>query len=95
MDGKTRPRSLIVPISALVIAIGAIGIGVASAQATGDTYTGCLKGGTLTKVAIGRDPLSPCSATATKISWNETGQAGVLGFTHEAWISRKVSTTMK
>ena len=43
-----------------MLAIGAIGIGVASAQATGDTFTGCLKGGTLTKVAIGSEPLSPC-----------------------------------
>jgi hypothetical protein len=67
-------------VAALVLAVGAIGIGVASAQATGDTYTGCLKGGTLTKVAIGSEPLRPCSLTATEISWNETGQSGVLGF---------------
>ena len=59
MDGKT-PRSLIVTVCALVLAIGAIGIGVASAQVTGDTFTGCLKGGTLTKVAIGSEPVSPC-----------------------------------
>jgi hypothetical protein len=80
MDSKTRPRSLIVTVSAFVLAIGAIGIGVASAQATGDTFTGCLKGGTLTKVAIGSEPLSPCSSSATEVSWNETGPPGVLGF---------------
>lgn len=78
MDGKTRPRSLIVTISAIVLAIGAIGIGVASAQTTGDSLTGCLKGGTLTKVAIGTDPVSPCPQSATKVTWNQTGQA--LGF---------------
>jgi hypothetical protein len=80
MDSKTRPRSLIVTVTALVLAIGAIGIGAASAQATGDTYTGCLKGGTLTKVAIGSQPVSPCSQSATEISWNEEGAPGVLGF---------------
>ena len=34
MDGKTRPRSLIVTVFALVLAVGAIGIGVASGQTT-------------------------------------------------------------
>ena len=80
MDGKTRPRSLIVTVFALVLEIGVIGISVASAQATGDTFTGCLKGGTLTKVAIGSEPVSPCSPSATEVSWNETGTPGVLGF---------------
>ena len=80
MDGKTRPRSLIVTVFALVLAIGAIGIGVASAQVTGDTFTGCLKGGTLTKVAIGSEPVSPCSQSSTEVSWNEEGTPGVLGF---------------
>jgi hypothetical protein len=79
LEGKTRPRSLIVTVSALVLAIGAIGVGVAGAQATGDSYTGCLKGGTLTKVAIGSEPLSPCPPSATEISWNETGQQGPPG----------------
>jgi hypothetical protein len=92
MDGKTRSRSLIVTVSALVLAIGAIGIGVASAQATGDTFTGCLKGGTLTKVAIGSEPLSPCSQSSTKVSWNETGTPGVLGFyTNSLDISKSLN----
>ena len=79
MDGKTRSRSLIVTVSALVLAIGAIGVGVAGAQATGDSYTGCLKSGTLTKVAIGSEPLSQCPPSATEITWNETGQQGPPG----------------
>jgi hypothetical protein len=92
MDGKTRSRSLIVTVSALVLAIGAIGIGVASAQATGDTFTGCLKGGTLTKVAIGSEPLSTCPSSATEISWNEAGTPGVLGFyTRSLDISESLS----
>jgi hypothetical protein len=79
-ERRTPRRSLIVTVSALVLAIGVLGIGVASAQATGDTYTGCLKGGTLTKVAIGNQPVSRCSPSATEVSWNESGQSGVLGF---------------
>ena len=79
MDGKTRSRSLIVTVSVLVLAIGAIGVSVAGAQATGDTYTACLKGGILTKVAIGSEPLSPCPRSATEISWNEAGQQGPPG----------------
>lgn len=78
MDGKT-PRSLIVTVCALVLAIGAIGYGVASAQTSGNTYTACLKGGTLSKVAIGTAPANPCQGGATKVSWNETGQQGPPG----------------
>ena len=92
MDGKTRPRSLIVTVFALVLAIGAIGIGVASAETTGDTFTGCLKGGTLTKVAIGSEPVSQCSSSSTEVSWNETGTPGVLGFyTRSLDISRSLN----
>jgi hypothetical protein len=79
MDGNSRTRRSIGMVVALVLAIGAIGIGVAGAQATGDTYTGCLKGGMLTKVAIGSEPLSPCPSSAKEISWNETGQQGPPG----------------
>ncbi|HET7236347.1 MAG TPA: hypothetical protein VFK59_07935 [Actinomycetota bacterium] len=80
MDGKTRPRSLIVTLSALVLAIGALGIGVASGQATGDTYTGCLQpSGKLVKVAIGTEPTSPCKGSAVQISWNQTGPQGSQG----------------
>ena len=77
---RMRTRPSIGMVVALVLAVGALGIGVANAQATGDTYTGCLKGGTLTKVAISSEPLSPCPQSATEISWNQTGQPGVLRF---------------
>jgi hypothetical protein len=79
MDGKTRSRSLFVTVFALVLAIGAIGIGVASGQTSGNTYTGCLKNGTLTRVNIGIAPTSPCVGGASQVSWNETGQQGPPG----------------
>jgi hypothetical protein len=80
MDGNSRTRRNLGMVIALVLAVGTLGIGIASGQTSGNTYTACLKGGTLTKVAIGSDPLSPCSKNATEINWNETGQPGVLGF---------------
>lgn len=80
MDGTTRPRSLLVTLSALVLAIGALGIGVARGQATGDTYTGCLQpSGKLVKVAIGTEPTGPCRGSAVQISWSQTGPQGSQG----------------
>ena len=75
MDRNGRGRRSVGLVAALVVVIGAFGIGVASGQTTGHSYTACLKGGTLTKVAIGSEPLSPCPQSATEISWNQ-----VLGF---------------
>jgi hypothetical protein len=67
-------------VTALAVAIGALGIGVASGQATGDTYTGCLQpSGKLAKVAIGTEPTSPCKGSAVRISWNESGPQGAQG----------------
>jgi hypothetical protein len=80
MDGKSRPRSMIVTLSALVFAIGALGIGVASGQSTGDTYTGCLQAkGKLVKVAVGTEPTSPCQGSAMEVSWGEIGPQGQQG----------------
>jgi hypothetical protein len=80
MDGKTRSRSLIVTVSVLVLAVGALGIGIAQGQTSGDTYTGCLRtSGKVVKVAIGDSPISPCVAPAVEISWNETGPQGARG----------------
>lgn len=79
MDGNNRIRRSIGMVVALVLAVGALGIGMASGQTSGDTYTACLKGGTLTKVAIGTAPANPCQGGATKVSWNEIGEQGPPG----------------
>jgi hypothetical protein len=76
MEMKGHARRGVGMVAALVLAVGALGIGIASGQTTGNTYTGCLKAGTLTKVAIGSEPLSPCPSSATEVNWNEVGQAG-------------------
>jgi hypothetical protein len=78
MDGG-RTRRSIGMVAALILAVGALGIGIASGQTSGNTYTACLKNGTLTKVAIGTDPASPCVGGATAVSWNEQGQDGEDG----------------
>jgi hypothetical protein len=67
-------------VAALALAIGALGVGVASGQSTGDTYTGCLQpSGKLVKVAVGTDPTSPCQGSAVQVSWNQTGEQGAPG----------------
>lgn len=80
MDGRSRPRSLIVALSALALVIGALGVGIASGQSTGGTYTGCLQpSGKLVKVAVGTEPSGPCRGSAVEISWNQTGPQGAPG----------------
>jgi hypothetical protein len=79
MDGNSRTRRSIGMVAALILAVGALGIGIASGQTSGNTYTACLKGGTLTKVAIGTEPASPCVGGATPVSWNEQGRDGQDG----------------
>jgi cysteine-rich repeat protein len=65
--------------TALILAVGVLGIGIANGQTTGNTYTACLKGGSLTKVAIGTDPSNPCKGSEVEISWDETGPEGPPG----------------
>jgi hypothetical protein len=72
-------------VAALVLAVGALGIGIASGQTSGNTFTGCLKNGTLTKVNIGNAPTSPCVGGATQVSWNEEGQPGQDGVVSTFW----------
>jgi hypothetical protein len=80
MDGRNRTRRSIGMIAALVLAVGTLGIGIASGQTSGDTYTGCLRqNGRLVKVAIGSAPTLPCAGTAVQASWNETGPEGPAG----------------
>jgi len=52
--------------------------GVALAQVSRQ-YTGCLKNGKITNVAIGEQPLAPCDSTETEVSWNQTGPQGPQG----------------
>lgn len=78
-NGASR-RDLGLIAAALVIAIGALGMGIASGQTSDNVYTGCLRpNGELVKVAVGTEPTAPCRGSATEISWNETGPTGSRG----------------
>lgn len=67
-------------VTALVIAVGALSIGVAQGQVEGQTFTGCLRpNGKLVKVAIGAEPTSPCKGIAVQVSWGEEGPPGQPG----------------
>jgi hypothetical protein len=81
MSGNSGSRRNLGMIgAALVFAVGALGIGIASGQTSDNTYTGCLRPtGILVKVAVGSEPTSPCRGSATEISWNETGPTGSRG----------------
>ena len=79
MDG-TRTRRSTWMVAALVLVIGTLGVGIASGQALGDTYTGCLRPtGKLVKVRVGDDPLAPCIGPAEEVSWGEMGPRGERG----------------
>jgi hypothetical protein len=68
------------PALVVVLVAGALG-GVAVAQLDGgNEYSGCLSsGGSINKVALGSEPLMPCSDHQTEISWNQTGPPGPPG----------------
>ena len=81
LEGKameTRVRTMITV--GAVIALAAVGVTVANAAADGgQQYTGCLKNGTLSNVAIGTAPTGKCPTGATQITWSEQGPEGPQG----------------
>jgi hypothetical protein len=80
MKRNTRIQYGVGLVAAFVVVIGAFGIGMASGQTTGDTFTGCLRvSGKIVKVAIGDAPTAPCVAPAEEISWGEIGPQGPPG----------------
>jgi len=94
MDPTSRPGRRIGMITALVLAVGALGVGIATGQTTGDTYTGCLKNGQLSKVAIGTEPLSACGSGSVQVSWNEKGQDGANGISAAFWGNAPTSANV-
>ena len=63
---------------ATVLALAAALELIASAQ-TSSQYTGCLRSGTLTFVAVGASPLKPCAVGAIQVTWNQAGIPGPQG----------------
>lgn len=69
---------------AAVIWLAALG-GISAATAADDDqqYTGCLKNGTLSNVAIGTAPSARCPTGANQITWSEQGTQGEPGIQGE------------
>lgn len=69
---------------AAVIGFAALG-GMSAATAADDDqpYTGCLKNGTLSNVAIGTAPSARCPTGADQITWSEQGMQGEPGIQGE------------
>jgi Collagen triple helix repeat (20 copies) len=67
-------------VAAAVAAVVSVGsYAYASTTAASQTYTGCLKSGVISNVAIGSTPTTSCQKPATQISWNQTGPQGEQG----------------
>jgi len=75
-----RSRILVAAVIGLV-ALG--GISVANAADGDQQYTGCLKNGTLSNVAIGTAPSARCPTGANQITWSEQGTQGEPGIQGE------------
>lgn len=76
----TRSRRLIgLAVGAAAIALMANG--VVFADATAQTFTGCLKGGQITRVTLGSSPARPCPRGFVQISWSRAGPQGDTGAT--------------
>ena len=57
-----------------------VGVEAYASAATADRkYTGCLKNGQISAVAVGGSPSAACATASVQITWNETGPAGATG----------------
>lgn len=73
-----RKRLLLVP--AILAAVSIVAFGASLLQASEQQFTGCLTtGGTLVRVAVGVEPLRPCTPNQTEVTWNQQGPAGAPG----------------
>jgi hypothetical protein len=72
-------RFLLVSAVVAVAALAAGGLGYAALTPTNNVYTGCLKAGQISSVAIGSSPASMCVKPAVQISWSQQGPPGTNG----------------
>jgi hypothetical protein len=68
----TKVATVMLTKVAVVAAVGLVALPTEIALA--DTLTGCLtSGGRIVKVAVGNEPVKPCGAHQTKVSWDQNG----------------------
>lgn len=73
-----RPHWRWIALGASSLLLATVSGAVAQADSN-QQYTGCLKNGNLTQVALGSVPDSPCKSGSAQISWSQTGPAGPAG----------------
>ena len=80
MEGmRVGSNPLRLVVVTVVFTVGALLCDTPDLLAQENVYTGCLKNGSLTKVAIGTAPQSPCVRSEVQITWNQTGPQGPDG----------------
>lgn len=78
MDERGNPRRyrlvVVVAVAALLTSVASV-IALAQPNTTDDVFTGCVNenSGTLRGVAVGFDPVRPCSDRETQITWDRAG----------------------
>jgi hypothetical protein len=72
-------KQFVVAVGVVAISLGAGGYGYAALTSTNNAYTGCLRGGAISKIKIGIKPTSACTTGSTQVSWNQQGQPGTNG----------------
>jgi len=77
MLGKLRLYKMTIAFACGLVVIPAAGF-AAGIAAPGE-FTGCLRDGLLRKVALGGEPLRPCSSEALEVTWNAQGPTGPVG----------------
>lgn len=73
---RVGPWSLLLVSLLAVVLVGTLALAGTVVGQEGNVYTGCLKGGIITKIAIGQQPRTPCQPGEIQVSWNEAGQTG-------------------
>jgi hypothetical protein len=59
-----------------LLSVGGYGYAALASPTTPTVYTGCLKAGQISKVAVGTTPTSRCVSPAVQISWSKAGPQG-------------------
>lgn len=83
LSDTTRARRIAfaaVPVAAMAMLVPGIAVGSAvTTDAAASKMAGCLKGGTLTNVAVASKPAKKCAKGAVKVVWNRKGPKGDVG----------------
>ena len=72
-------RYLQIVVGSVALAGSGLGVAALAQPDAGDVYTGCLKDGKISEVAVGAAPANPCAKKSALITWNAEGPSGPQG----------------